>query len=72
MCRSLLPNRATVGGANLVCVKTQQQKAEERRQEKLAQIQEQVDEGSLTIRKMTDRERAKHPPKPRKPKGQRR
>ena len=53
-------------------VKTQQQKAEERRQEKLAQIQEQVDEGSLTIRKMTDRERAKHPPKPRKPKGQRR
>ena len=54
-------------------MKTQQQKAEERRQEKLAQIQEQVDEGSLTIRQMTDGERAKNPPKPRKPrKGPRR
>ena len=54
------------------CVKSQQEKAEERRKEKLAQIQEQVEEGTLKIRQMTDRERAKHPPKPRKPKGSRR
>jgi hypothetical protein len=53
-------------------VKTQQQKAEERRKEKLAQIQEQVEEGTLTIRQMTAKERAKHPPRPRKPKGTRR
>jgi hypothetical protein len=53
-------------------VKSQQEKAEERRREKLAAIQEQVEEGTLKIRQMTDKERAKHPPRPRKPKGSRR
>jgi hypothetical protein len=37
---------------------------EKRRQEKLDLIQQQVDEGSLTIRQMTPEERAKYPPRP--------
>ncbi|MGH2953566.1 MAG: hypothetical protein ACRDK9_06030 [Solirubrobacterales bacterium] len=36
---------------------------EKRRQEKLDLIKQQVDEGSLTIRKMTPEERAKYPPR---------
>jgi len=36
---------------------------QKRRKEKLAAVQEQIDEGSLTIRKMTPEERAKYPPK---------
>jgi hypothetical protein len=36
---------------------------EKRRQEKLDLIQQQVDEGSLTIRQMTPEERAKYPPR---------
>ncbi len=39
-----------------------------RRKEKLKAVQEQLDEGSLTIRKMTPEERKKYPPqnRPRK------
>jgi hypothetical protein len=44
---------------------TQQERAEQRRREKLQQIREQVDKGELTIRKMTKAEREKHPPRPR-------
>lgn len=51
---------------------THKERAEERRQEKLALIQEQVEQGSLTIRKMTKQERAKNPPRPRTPKPKRR
>ena len=51
--------------ANLDVVKTQQEKADERRKEKLAEIQRQVKDGTLKIRKMTAKERAKHPPKAR-------
>jgi hypothetical protein len=46
-------------------VKTQKDRAEERRQEKLAQIQDEVAKGKLTIRQMTPEERAAHPPRPR-------
>jgi len=52
--------------------KTTQQRAEERRQAKLAVIQEQIDEGSLKIRKMTAEERAANPPQPRPKRGRRR
>ena len=38
-------------------------KQEERRKEKLALVQQQIDEGSLTIRKMTPEERKKFPPR---------
>ena len=41
---------------------------EEKRQEKLADIQDQVDKGELTIRKMTPAERKANPPRERKPK----
>jgi hypothetical protein len=34
---------------------------EKRRKEKLAAVQQQIDEGSLTIRKMTPEERKKYP-----------
>ena len=44
---------------------TQKDRAEQKRQEKLELIQEQLDKGQLTIRKMTSAERAKHPPRPR-------
>ena len=40
--------------------KTQREREAEQRQVKLERIQEQVDSGSLVIRKMTDEERAKY------------
>ena len=43
------------------------ERAEEKRQEKLDQVQNQVENGSLTIRKMTDEEREKYPPRPPRP-----
>ena len=52
-------------------LKTPGQRAEERRREKLAEMQRQIDEGTLTIRKMTAKERAEYPPQPR-PKRRRR
>jgi hypothetical protein len=39
--------------------KTQREREAEQRQLKLERMQEQVDEGSLVIRKMTDEERSK-------------
>jgi hypothetical protein len=53
-------------------MKTQKEKADERRREKLALIQDQVDQGTLKIRKMTKKERAAHPPRPRGERGRRR
>ncbi|HEY2318210.1 MAG TPA: hypothetical protein VGH67_07920 [Solirubrobacteraceae bacterium] len=50
-------------------MKSGREKAEEKRQAKLAQVQEQVDEGSLVIRKMTEEERQKYPPRPPRQKG---
>jgi hypothetical protein len=50
-------------------MKTGREKAEEKRQAKLAQVQEQVEEGSLVIRQMTEEERRKYPPRPERPRG---
>jgi hypothetical protein len=44
---------------------TQKERAEARRREKLAQMQDQIEDGRLTIRKMTAKERADNPPRPR-------
>ena len=49
-------------------MKTQKERAEEKRREKLADIQDQVDRGELSIRQMTPEERKKNPPKRREPK----
>jgi hypothetical protein len=46
-------------------------KQEQRRQEKLDLVQQQIEEGSLTIRQMTPEERKKYPPRPRKPRKKR-
>ena len=43
--------------------KTAQQRAEEKRQAKLDLVQEQLDSGSLVIRKMTAEERKRYPPR---------
>jgi hypothetical protein len=50
-------------------MKTTRERAEERRQQKLADVQQQIDDGTLTVRKMTPQERAEHPPRPRPERG---
>jgi hypothetical protein len=50
-------------------LKTPRERAEEKRQEKLDLVREQVESGSLVIRKMTKDERLRYPPKPDEPKG---
>ena len=45
-------------------VKTIWERQEERRAEKLADIREQVAQGTLRIRQMTAKERADNPPQP--------
>jgi hypothetical protein len=52
-------------------VSTTNERAEQKRREKLALIREQVDSGELTIRQMTPAEREKHPPRPAKPRRKR-
>jgi hypothetical protein len=49
-------------------MKTPQQRAEERRLEKLEAMQEQIRSGSLVVRQMTDAERKRNPPRPPRPK----
>jgi hypothetical protein len=44
---------------------TARERQEQKRLEKLELVKEQVDSGSLVIRKMTDAERKENPPKPR-------
>jgi hypothetical protein len=46
-------------------VKTPRERAEEKRQAKLDAIDEQVKNGQLVIRQMTDKEKAENPSKPR-------
>lgn len=46
---------------------TQADRAAEKRRVKLEDVQRQVKEGSLTIRKMTAEERKRYPPKPSTP-----
>ena len=53
-------------------MKTAQQRAEERRREKLADVQQQIDDGTLTVRRMTAEERAENPPRPRSERPRRR
>jgi hypothetical protein len=48
--------------------KTPRERQEEQRQAKLEALQEQVESGSLVIRKMTKEERKKYPPREPKPK----
>jgi hypothetical protein len=45
-------------------VKSTRERAEEKRAEKLAQVREQVESGTLVIRPMTDEERKRYPPRP--------
>jgi hypothetical protein len=47
-------------------MKTQQQRQAEKRKEKLDLIKQQVEEGTLVIRKMTDAERKRFRPQPRR------
>jgi len=49
-------------------VTTARDRAEEKRQEKLDLVREQVESGSLVIRKMTEEERRRYPPRPPQPK----
>ncbi len=52
---------------------TPDERKADRRQVKLDEVDRQVREGSLTVRKMTDEERAKYPPQPpQEPKSKRR
>lgn len=46
-----------------VRVKSARERAEEKRAEKLALVREQVQSGSLVIRRMTDEERRRYPPR---------
>ena len=43
--------------------RTVREQQDKRREEKLKQVQEQVDDGSLVIRKMTAKERKANPPR---------
>ncbi len=52
------------GRTRLDYMVTQADRAAEKRRAKLEDVQRQVDEGSLTIRKMTAEERKRFPPKP--------
>jgi hypothetical protein len=45
-------------------MKTTRERAEEKRQEKLDLIREQVESGSLVIRRMTQEESRRYPPRP--------
>jgi hypothetical protein len=43
-------------------VKSARERAEEKRAEKLEHVREQVENGTLVIRQMTDEERRRYPP----------
>lgn len=49
-------------------MKTAQERAEEKRRQKLAAVEEQIRSGSLVVRQMTAAERARYPPRPAPPK----
>ena len=49
-------------------MKSARERAEEKRAEKLELVREQVQNGSLTIRQMTDEERRQYPPRSEQPK----
>ena len=66
----LILGTSTVKGSQMA--RTVREQQDKRREEKLKQVQEQVDEGSLVIRKMTQKERKDNPPIPRKEKKKKR
>ncbi len=45
-------------------MKSARERAEEKRQEKLALVREQVENGGLVIRQMTEEERRRYPARP--------
>jgi len=45
-------------------MKNARERADEKREQKLALVREQVQNGSLVIRRMTDEERRRYPPRP--------
>jgi hypothetical protein len=49
-------------------LKSAQERAQERRREKLAAVEKQIRDGSLVVRPMTAQERARYPPRPARPK----
>lgn len=49
-------------------MKTSRERAEEKRQEKLDLVRQQQEDGTLVIRRMTEAERRKYPPRPAQPK----
>jgi hypothetical protein len=49
-------------------MKTPQERAEEKRRQKLEEMQEQIRAGSLVVREMTPEERERNPPRPPRPK----
>jgi hypothetical protein len=51
--------------------RTVREQQDKRREEKLKQVQEQVDDGSLVIRKMSAKERKANPPREAKPRKKR-
>jgi len=68
---SRCPGAPAGAGNRVQGMKSQKERSEERRKEKLAEIQEQVEKGELSIRQMTPAERKANPPKERKPRGSR-
>jgi hypothetical protein len=48
-------------------MKSTRERAEEKRQEKLDLVRQQLESGSLKIRQMTEEERRRYPPRPRPP-----
>ena len=48
-------------------MKSQKERSEEKRQQKLADVERQVKEGSLVIRQMTEDERERNQPRPPRP-----
>jgi hypothetical protein len=49
-------------------MKSSRERAEEKREAKLDSVREQVENGTLVIRQMTDAEREENPPRPPRPK----
>ena len=50
---------------------TPKERADQKRRDKLDEVQRQVDAGTLKVRKMTPAERRDNPPKPRPQRGRR-
>jgi hypothetical protein len=49
-------------------MKTPQERADDRRRQKLAEVQAQIRNGTLVVRQMTAAERERNPPAPPRPK----